>query len=65
MIVGLAVQIQGIRRLKHEPDNGVWITDGVLGVEISELQYRQKGYSPPVEALPWSPQAHRPLDRQK
>jgi len=54
MIVSVAMQLQGIRRLKREPENGVWITDGVLGVEISETQYTEKGYSPPVESLPWS-----------
>ena len=60
MIVGFAMQLQGIRRLKREPENGVWITDGVVGVEISESQYRQKEDSPPVESLPWSPQSFRP-----
>ena len=34
-------------------EDGVWITDGKNGFEIPESRYRENGYKPRVEELPW------------
>jgi hypothetical protein len=41
------MQLRGARRVRHIPpvENGF---------EISESIYRERGYEPPLEALPWS-----------
>lgn len=46
---------RGTHRIKN-PDpieDGVWITDGKNGLEISESRYRDNEYEPPFEQLPW------------
>ena len=50
----------GSHRIKNLGlEDGVWITDGESGFEIPESRYRDKGYQPPVERLPWGTPAGR------
>jgi len=48
--------IRGAYRIKNTPpdEDGVWVTDGTVSFEISEFRYRDRGYQPRVESLPWS-----------
>ncbi len=34
------------------PDSA-WVADGGMGFDVDEDLYRQKGYQPPFEQLPW------------
>jgi hypothetical protein len=44
----------GTHRVKNPGlEDGVWITDGKGGFEIPESTYRDKGYHPPLQRLPW------------
>jgi hypothetical protein len=44
----------GTHRVKNPGlEDGVWITDGKDGFEIPESRYRENGYKPRVEELPW------------
>lgn len=45
----------GTHRVKN-PDgieDGVWVADAGMGFEVSETRYRERGYAPPLETLPW------------
>jgi hypothetical protein len=55
------MQLRGARRIRHVPpaENGVWVTDGTLGFEISESIYCERGYDPPFESLSWSSPAKK------
>jgi hypothetical protein len=44
---------RGVYRIKNQHEDSVWITDGTAGLQISESRYRDRGYQPPVESLPW------------
>jgi hypothetical protein len=45
----------GTHRIKNlEPkEDGVWVTDGTTGQEITEDAYLSNGYKPKLESLPW------------
>lgn len=47
--------VRCVHRIKNAPphEDGVWVTDGTAGYEISESRYRERGYQPPIETLPW------------
>jgi hypothetical protein len=47
--------MRGVYRIKNAPphEDGVWVTDGIAGFEISESKYRDRGYQPAIESLPW------------
>ena len=56
------MQLHGIIRIKHPTpaeEDGVWISDGILGFEVSEEMYRERKYGPPLESLPWRARAGR------
>ena len=46
---------RGKYRIKNPSDveDGVWVEDGSMAFEQSESRYRENGYEPPVEKLPW------------
>jgi hypothetical protein len=54
----MADQIRkGTHRIKN-PDgfeDGVWVTDGAIGLEIKESQYQDEKIKPDLETLPWGP----------
>jgi hypothetical protein len=44
----------GTHRIKHENgENGVWVTDGKIAIEITESRYLKNRYPPAIDALPW------------
>jgi hypothetical protein len=47
--------VQGTHRIKNpEPiEDGVWVTDGTIGFEVSESEYVHKQRTPKLESLPW------------
>jgi hypothetical protein len=50
----MAQPTYGTHRVKNPGlEDGVWITDGKNGFEIPESRYRENGYKPRVEELPW------------
>jgi hypothetical protein len=61
------MQFRGTSRIGHPSpvEDGVWISDGIMGFEIPESMYRDGRYNPPLESLPWGPQSHRPVDVAK
>jgi hypothetical protein len=51
---GTLISTYGAHRVKNPGlEDGVWITDGKNGFEIPESRYRENGYKPRVEELPW------------
>jgi hypothetical protein len=51
---GTLISTHGAHRVKNPGlEDGVWITDGKNGFEIPESRYRENGYKPRVEELPW------------
>ena len=51
---GNLIPTYGTHRVKNPGlEDGVWITDGKNGFEIPESRYRENGYKPRVEELPW------------
>ena len=50
----MAQPTYGTHRVKNPGlEDGVWITDGKNGFERPESRYRENGYKPRVEELPW------------
>jgi hypothetical protein len=43
----------GIERVRRTAESYVLVSDGRLKFEMRESRYREKGYQPPVEQLPW------------
>jgi hypothetical protein len=51
-------QARGIYREKGGwgPQDSAHVTDGTLTMDVSEAKYRESGYQPPFEKLPWKPE---------
>lgn len=64
--VGAAVPAKGVYRIRHPlaAENGVWVSDGVISIEITETMYRARGYSPTLELLPWRTQNGEQLQNE-
>jgi hypothetical protein len=48
--------IRGLHRIKN-PDgigDGVWVTDGTSGFQITETRYQDENYLPSIAGLPWA-----------
>ena len=44
----------GAHRIKHDDgEDGVWVTDGKIAIEITESRDLQNGYMPAIDMLPW------------
>jgi hypothetical protein len=44
----------GAHRIKHDDgEDGVWVTDGKIAIEITESRYLKNGYMPAIDSLPW------------
>src|SRR5436305_15347736 len=61
----MAQPTYGTHRVKNPGlEDGVWITDGKNGFEIPESRYRENGYKPRVEELPWRSSTWEGADRE-
>jgi hypothetical protein len=44
----------GTHRIKHDDgEDGVWVTDGKIAIEITENRCLENGYMPAIDTLPW------------
>jgi len=53
---------RGLFRLageKGKPDSA-FVEDGIIGFYVSEQEYRQEGFKPSYDELPWEPQSRAP-----
>jgi hypothetical protein len=56
----------GTHRIRNEnTEDGVWVTDGKIALEIPEWRYISRGYTPPIDELPWDKPTEKSIDAQE
>jgi hypothetical protein len=44
----------GTHRIKHDDgEDGVWVIDGKIAIELTESRCLKGGYMPAIDTLPW------------